>query len=189
MLHGEKNPNPNKRFLKYLATMIKTWRGNTVNYDILLMADMTEFIGDKHDLHNFCQKNNHIDPIFLLNSELKNDTTYLWDSKYIDCILIPHTLSELAVKSGYQHLNHHFISDHKGIYIQFKAADIFDTATMDRSHASYCWLRMSRRDIVGRYVSHLEALYKEHSIWKRAEKIARRVLTASSTPLQDFFNS
>ena len=120
-----------------------------------------------------------------MDPELNNDPTYLWGSKWIDYILIFHTLAELVVKAGHHHFNEHFISDHKGIYIQFKEVDIFDIATMDRSYASYRRMRMSRRDIVRIYISHLEALYKEHSIWKMGEKLARRVITASSTPLQD----
>ena len=55
MLHGEKNLNPNKWFLKDLATMIKTWRDNTFNCDIILMENMNEFMGNKHDIHKFYQ--------------------------------------------------------------------------------------------------------------------------------------
>ena len=77
MLHGEKNPNPNKRFLKDLATMIKTWRGNTANCDIILMADMNEYMEDKHGLHDFCQQTNLIGSISLLDPELNNNPTYL----------------------------------------------------------------------------------------------------------------
>ena len=155
MLRGGKNQNPKKRFIKNLAIMIKNWRDNTVNCDIILMANMNELMGDKHDLHNFCQQTNLIDSISLLDPELNNDPTYLWSSKRIDYISISLTLAGLAVKAGRHHFNQHFISDHKVIYIQFKAADISDTATIDRSHESYRQLLMSRRDMVGRYVSHV----------------------------------
>ena len=97
---------------------------------------MNEFMGDKHDLHDFYQETNLMDSISLLNLELNNDPTYLWGSKRIDYILISPRLVELPVKAEHHHFNHQFISDHNGIYIQFKAADIFDTATMDRSHVS-----------------------------------------------------
>lgn len=76
MLRGEKNHNPKKRFLEALETMIKTWRDNTVNCDIILMADMDEFIGNKRDLHNFCQQTNLIAFISLLDPELDNDPTH-----------------------------------------------------------------------------------------------------------------
>ena len=138
------------------------------------MADMNKFIGERKDLHDFCQHNNLIDVISLLDLDKHDDPTYLWGKKRIDYILISPALAELAVKAGHHQFNQHFISDHKGIYLQFHAKDIFDTATMDKSRASYRRLQISRRDIVLRYVSHLEQLYKVHYIWQRAEKLARK---------------
>ena len=183
MLRGVKNPNPKKRFLEDLALMIVSWRKNTDDGDIILMADMNEFIGGEKALHTFCQRTNLIDYISLLNSDLQSDPTYLWGTKRIDCILIYPTLAEVAVKAGHYNYNQHFISDHKGLYIQFKAGDLFDTATMDRSHAAYRRLRIGRRDIVVRYISYLTALYREHRIWVRAEHLAQKVLTAPTVTI------
>jgi len=56
---------------------------------------------------------------------------------------------------------------------------------MDRSHASYQSLRMGRRDIVQIYISHLKALYKEHGIWKRAEHLTGKVLTAPAKSIEN----
>ena len=77
MLRGVKNPNPKKRFLEDLALMITSWRKNVVGGEIILMADMNEFIGDKTALHTFCQSTNLIDSISLLNPDLHSDPTYL----------------------------------------------------------------------------------------------------------------
>ena len=112
------------------------------------MADMKEFIGDKQVLHTFCQRTHLIDSISLLNPDTHEDPTYLWGSKRIDYIYISLTLAEVAVKAGHHNFNQHLISDHKGLYKQFKTGDIFDTATMDRIHTSYRRRRMGRRDIV-----------------------------------------
>ena len=136
------------------------------------MADMNEFIGEKKALHIFCQTTNLIDSISLLNPDLHSDPTYLWGKKRIDYILISPSLAEVAVKAGHHTYHQHFISDHKGLYIQFKASDLFDTATMDKSHAAYRRLRMGRRDIVDRYITHLKGLYKTHDIWNKAEYLA-----------------
>lgn len=54
MLRGKRLHNPEKKILKDLAMMIKTWRDNTVDCDIILMADMNEFMGDKQDVYAFC---------------------------------------------------------------------------------------------------------------------------------------
>jgi len=141
--------------------------------DIILMADMNKFIGEKKALREFCQRTNLIDSISLLNQNLHEDPTYLWGSKQIDYILISPTLAEVAIKAGHHNFNQRFISNHKGMYTHLKkAGDIFGTATMDRSHVSYRRLRIGRRDIVQRYISHLEVLYKEHRIWNRAEHLA-----------------
>ena len=121
----------------------------------------------------------------LLNPDLEQDPTYLWGSKRIDLVLVSPALAGVAVKAGHHNFNQHFVSDHKGIFIQFKAADIFDTATMDKSHASYRRLRMGRRDIVDKYITHLVGLYQEHHVWTRAEKLATRMIAASSESVTD----
>ena len=184
MLRGVKNPNPKKRFLEDLATMITSWR-NSAGGEIILMADMNEFIGDKKALHTFCQATNLIDSISLLNPDLHSDPTYLWGKKRIYYILISPSLAEVAVKAGHHNYHQHFISDHKGLYIQFHSSDLFDIATMDRSHAAYRRLRMGRRDIVDRYISYLKRLYKSHDIWRRAEQWAQKVLNAPSAVIAE----
>ena len=98
----------------------------------------------------------------LLNPDLEQDPTYLWGSKRIDLVLVSSALAGVAVKAGHHNFNQHFVSDHKGIFIQFKAADIFDTSTMDKSHVSYRRLRMGGRDIVEKCITHLVGLYQEH---------------------------
>ena len=122
------------------------------NKDIMLMADMDEYISNKDNIYGFCQWNNLIDSISLLNPELEKDLTYLWGPKRIDYIFINPSLTKSVLKAGHHHFNQKFISYYKGVYIQFKAGNIFDTATMDRSHASYRRLRMGRRDIVNIYI-------------------------------------
>ena len=67
------------------------------------------------------------------------------------------------------------ISDHKGVYVQFKADDLFDTDLMDKSHASYRRLRLGRRDIVSKYILRLETLYKEHRVLERDQTIASKI--------------
>lgn len=128
--------------------MLTTWRNNNANSNVNIMADMNENIGDGKEVHNVCQHNDPIDSVSLL-------ATYLWGSKQIDYILILPTLAEISVKTGHHQFNQHFTNDHNGIYIQFNAIDIFDTANMDHSHVSYWRLCMSRRAKVTRYISHL----------------------------------
>ena len=98
---------------------------------------MNDFIGEKKASHKFCQSTNLIDSISLLNPDLHSDPIYLWGAKKIDRILISPSLTEVAVKAGHHNYNQLFVSGHRVLYIQFKASDLFDTATMDRSHASY----------------------------------------------------
>ena len=45
MKRGINKPNPKKRFLTDLTNMIKNWRKDKENCDIILMADMNEYIG------------------------------------------------------------------------------------------------------------------------------------------------
>ena len=101
MLHGVNKHNPKKRFLQDLTSMINAWRDNKVNRDVILMADMNEFIGDRKDLHDFCQHNDFINGVFLLDPDKHEDHTYLWGTKHIDYILVSPALAELAIKAGH----------------------------------------------------------------------------------------
>ena len=56
---------------------------------------------------------------------------------------------------------------------------------MYKSHASYRKLRMGRREILDRYISHLENLYTKHRIWQQAEKLASLVLQASNEHIKE----
>jgi len=136
MIRGVNNPNPKKRFLQDLTSMINAWRDNKVNRDIILMADMNEFIEERKDLHDLFQHNDLIDAVSLLDPDTHEDPTYLWRLKRINYIRISPALAELTVKVGHHQFNQYFISNHKGVYLQFQANNIFDTATMNRSHAS-----------------------------------------------------
>ena len=69
------------------------------------------------------------------------------------------TLAESTIKAGHYQFHQHFINDHNGVYIQFKAGDLSDTPTMYRSHDLYIRLCMGRRDIVERYIEQLEVIY------------------------------
>ena len=86
---------------------------------------MNKFMGNKHDLYEICQQTNLVDSISLLDSELNNDPTYLWGSKWIKHIPIYPTLAELAVKAGHHHFNQHFISDHKGYLCPIQSGRYF----------------------------------------------------------------
>ena len=39
--------------------------------------------------------------------------------------------AEVEIKAGYFQFHQYYISDYKGLYVKFKAADLFDTQLMD----------------------------------------------------------
>ena len=80
------------------------------------MADINEYIGNKGNLYDFCQQNNLIDSISLLNPEIEKDSTYLWGPKVLITFLNP-SLIEAALKAGHHDFRQNVISDHKGVYI------------------------------------------------------------------------
>ena len=50
---GGKNPNPRQAFLTDIGQFMRTWREKDRKREIILMADMNEYIGDKGALHEF----------------------------------------------------------------------------------------------------------------------------------------
>jgi len=104
---------------------------------LVLMANMNEFIGYSGELYDFCQENDIIDSVSLLNPGLMEDPAYLYGSKRIDYICVTPTLAESPLKARHHQFHQYFITNHKGVYLQFHAGDLFDTSTMDQSCASY----------------------------------------------------
>ena len=72
------NPNPKKTFLKDIGNYINKWRANGVSNEVILMAGMDGYIGDKGDLADFLLECNLVGYISLLNPDLEPDPTYLW---------------------------------------------------------------------------------------------------------------
>ena len=168
------NPNPKKVFLQDFWVFLQAWKNTGKQNEVVIMTYLTEYI-DTNDLFNFYLENNLVDAVAMLNPALDKDPTYIWGNKRLDYILVSSTLTKVAVKAGHYQFNQHFISDHKGVYAQFKADDLFNTYLMDKSHASYRRLRLGRWDIVERYILRLEALYKEHKVLDRTEIISNKI--------------
>jgi len=61
-----------------------------------------------------------------MNPELKKDPTYMYGSKMIDYIIITRTLEETALKVDHRQYHQHFITNHKCVYLQFRASNLFD---------------------------------------------------------------
>ena len=104
-------------------------------------------------------------------------------------------LAEVAIKAGHHLFHQHFVSGHKGIYVHFKAADLFNTQLMDKSHTSYQRLRLRRQDMVVKSIERLKSLFEEHRILERSQKSAEDItynLTHFPTEkekLQTLFNT
>ena len=81
--------------------MMKGWRENEKHSEIILMADMNEYIGDCEEFYDFCQDTTLIDSISLLNSDMEKEPTYLYGSNRIDYIYITPTLAECVIKAGH----------------------------------------------------------------------------------------
>ena len=123
------------------------------------MADMKNYIGKRGGLYDFFLENDLIDSVSLLNPNLEEDSTYFYGSKWIYFIFMTPTLVEMALKASCHQFHQHFISDYKGVYVQFSVDKLFDTHIKDKRHASYMKLKIGRRNIVQKYIDRLEELY------------------------------
>ena len=141
------------------------------------MMDSNEDIIDEGAFASFAQNNDLIDIATQFDPLLAQSPTYLHSSKRLDYILLSPHLAELAIKADHHQFHQHVVSDHKGVYVHFRAEDLFDTDTMDRSQMAYRRLRLCRRDIVEKYIAKLEQLFEEHHLLPRAEALASRILS------------
>lgn len=76
-----KDHNLQKAFLSNLTTFIQKWRSNRNKNEIILIADIHEYISSNGALHDFCINNDLVDVAKMINSSLIMDKTYLHESK------------------------------------------------------------------------------------------------------------
>ena len=131
---GINNLNPKKAFLTDLSKFIRQWKKEDKRHEIIIMTDMNKCISTNGDLADFFPQNDLIDTIGTMNPDLLLENTYLYGIKRIDYICISSTISHMVVKVGHRQFDQHFVSDHKGIYVQFMATDLFDNHEIDKSH-------------------------------------------------------
>ena len=79
---GIKTPNPKKAFLTNLSKIIKKWRKEGKQHEVILMADMNECININGDLWDFCLENDRLDTVGLLNL-LKPMTRHIYTAQNI----------------------------------------------------------------------------------------------------------
>ena len=110
--------------------------------------DANEDINDEGGFFQFANNNDFVDVATQFDLLLSQDPTYIHSNKRMDCILLSPNLVEIAIKAGHHNFHQHLVSDHKGVYVHFRAEDLFATETIDRSQIAYRILRLYRRDIV-----------------------------------------
>ena len=92
----------------------------------------------------------------LVNPTAMEDRTYLWSERRLDYIFMSPGVAHAAVKAGHHLFHQYFISDHKGVYLHCDVQELFDVASIDKSHYSQRILTMQRRDTVEKYINKLE---------------------------------
>ena len=144
------------------------------------MMDSNEQFEDVKPLHRFMIDNNLIDAIGQLNPSWSEDKTYIDGSKRIDHIFISPDLAEIALKAGHHPIHQHFISDHKGIYIQFQAKDFFDDPSIDQTFYSFRGLQLNKQEAVEKYIEELERIYSDNKFIKRLHEVAIQIEEAET---------
>ena len=100
------------------------------------MTDANETLAEGKSFASFIDSTNLIDVMELLNPSLIKDKTYLWSDRRLDYIFVSPGIKDAAVKAGHHNFHQHIISDHKGVYVHFKASELFATGKMDETHLS-----------------------------------------------------
>ena len=68
-----------------------------------------------------------IDAVGLLHPGIEGDPTYAYSKKRIDYIFISSQLTIIVINAEHHQFHQHFVSDHIGFYLQFRASDLFDS--------------------------------------------------------------
>ena len=171
--------SPKQAFLADLEHELTLW-GKNDKHETIVMLDSNETLAEGKEFKAFTENVHLTDAMETLDPSLLEDPTYLWGKRRIDYILLSQGVVGAAIKGGHHPFHQYVVSDHKGVYVHFDARELFAVGTADLSHISQRKILLSHRDIVLKYITKLESLYKEHRIMPRLDKIRLQIERAST---------
>ena len=155
-LLNAKRPNndPREAILSDLTLAIK--KVQEQGHDTIVLGDTNEDVYKSKRIQQFlkeCKMYNAIQRIH----EKEGPPTYDRGSKCLDLVAISNTIApESVVKCGYLPFYKGIFSDHRGLYIDIKAEDIFQRAAPDTNREIYKRFTTSQVVKCNKYISHLE---------------------------------
>ena len=126
---GVINPNSRLALLRDLTVFTKKFRNTDRSFELVLIANMNEFIEDEGggDFMTFTRKMILLIQLLYSIQTWKKIPSYLYGYKRIDYTFVSPTLAEFTIKAGHHQFHQHFITDHKRVYLHADTGVLFDT--------------------------------------------------------------
>ena len=138
---------------------------------VILAGDMNEPIGSSKKLQSFLRNNNLYNAVEAKHIDLY-PATYDRGRECLDLIAISNGVRVSAIKrSGYLPFYEGYMSDHRALYIDIEAKEIFTNANPNTNLMVYKRFTTDRVKKCDRYIQLLESYILEAKIEKKVEKL------------------
>ncbi|OEU18182.1 hypothetical protein FRACYDRAFT_236453 [Fragilariopsis cylindrus CCMP1102] len=167
-LNNIREPDPKQIFIDDLTALVKKARSE--DKDIILTGDFNELVGDDPRgmlkvLSAGCLTDAH---------EHQHGTveisTYTRGIKRLDYVFVTPRLVKHILRSGYEPFHSRIASDHRGYFVDFAQAGLFDRKLPSIFSASSRAIRGTHPSNITKYVEYLHDYLKERDIYRKVKE-------------------
>jgi ribonuclease HI len=167
---GIQNPDPIGEFYKDLDKQLQQW--SNLGYEILLMIDANETLGEKNKGITEIMLNHNMADLVALHHGIGNEpNTYLRGSKRIDYILGTKRVQEFCISSGILPFYNGYSSDHRPIYAVVNMDKILSDKILSLDSQATRFISKATPNERMKLLSIVDEHYMAHSIYERLNKL------------------
>lgn len=169
------HPNPKQSILYDLTSFLASWKETNINHSIIIMTDSNKDVKANGPFKQFISSNQLADAVQHNNPLHAQRPTYIRSKNRIDYILISEDLVPSITTAGHYDF-HHLIqnTDHCGIYMSLKTAELFDHTELDPTRIEHRCLQLNKREVVNKYLKLLTTNFEENNFWDRMIAIVEK---------------
>ncbi len=176
---NKKDPSPIKHFRKDLGKFLKTC--DDEKELLVLFRDFNEVLGsDSAGIEKFAREYRLID-IMHQTHEISDPATYARGRSRIDYVLASPEVFHAVNECGYEPFNEHFLSDHRGYFVDFDLHQLFGNELQRLASLPFRDVRGKDTTSVTQYIEAKDEYLEDHNFFNRIQKLQQL-----TTPDADF---
>ncbi|OEU11118.1 hypothetical protein FRACYDRAFT_246229 [Fragilariopsis cylindrus CCMP1102] len=167
-LNNIREPDPKQLFIDDLTALVKQAR--LEDKDIILTGDFNELVGDDHRGMTKVLSAGSLTDAHEHQHGTVDITTYTRGTKLLDYVFVTPRLVDHILRSGYEPFHSRIASDHRGYFVDFAQAGLFDRQLPAIYSASSRAIRGTHPSNITKYVEHLHAYLEENDMYRKVKE-------------------